>query len=99
PQPTTAVPHYDPGLMERPTNQLAIVSLAAAIASFAILPFVGALVAIVTGHMARSQIRKTGEGGDGLALAGVIIGYIHLALFAVVIIAVLLFAAGLLGLV
>jgi hypothetical protein len=104
PQPTTPVPHYQPPAgypvaVQRPTNQLAIVSLAAAIASFVIMPFIGALVAIVTGHVARSQIRKTGEDGGGLALAGLVIGYVHLALFALLIIGILVFALGLMGLV
>ena len=71
-------------------NTLAVVSLVAGILSFFghIIPFVGgftlALVAIITGHMARNQIRRTGEAGMGLATAGLVIGYIHLALIAVV---------------
>ncbi len=94
PQPTTPVPHYlpapgQPMAVGRPTNQLAIVSLAAGIASFAILPLIGAIVAIITGHMARRQIRETGEAGDGLALAGIILGYVHLALLALVIVVAL----------
>ncbi len=36
--------------------------------------------------MARSQIRKTGEGGAGLALAGLIISYVHLAISVLVVI-------------
>ncbi|MEP7104213.1 MAG: DUF4190 domain-containing protein [Chloroflexota bacterium] len=77
---------------------MAIVSLVAAIASFAILPFIGAVVAVITGHMARTQIRQTGEEGDGLALAGLVIGYVHLALF-VVLIVVVLVVLGVIGLV
>jgi len=76
-----------------PTNNtLAVVSLVAAIASFFahIIPFAGgftlALVAIVTGHMARGQIKRTGEPGMGMATAGLVIGYIHMALIAVVVV-------------
>ena len=65
-------------------NTLAVVSLVTAI--FAPLGhFVGVggitmiIVSIVTGHMARRQIRQTGERGDGLALAGLIVSYAHLA--------------------
>jgi hypothetical protein len=71
-------------------NTLAVVSLVAGVASFFghIIPFLGgftlAIIAIVTGHMARNQIRKTGEGGMGLATAGLVIGYIHIALLAVI---------------
>lgn len=35
---------------------------------------------IITGHMALSKIKRTGEGGRGLALAGTIIGYVGTAL-------------------
>lgn len=56
----------------KPTNTLAIVSL--------ILGIVFAPAGIVTGHMALSKIKRTGEGGRGLALAGTIIGYISTGL-------------------
>jgi hypothetical protein len=45
------------------------------------LAFVFAPAAIVTGHIARSQIRRTGESGGGLALAGLIIGYCYIGFF------------------
>ncbi len=38
--------------------------------------FVAGVPAIVFGHVARRQIRASGEGGDGMALAGLILGYI-----------------------
>jgi uncharacterized protein DUF4190 len=70
-------------------NQLAVVSLAAAVlAPLGHLVGIGGLtliiVSIITGHMARAQIRKTGEAGAGLALAGLIISYVHLALAALI---------------
>jgi hypothetical protein len=73
-------------------NTLAVVSLVTAIGSFLghIIPFVGgftlALAAVITGHMARNQIKKTGEPGMGMATAGLIIGYAHMALIALVVI-------------
>jgi hypothetical protein len=69
-----------------PTNTLAIISLVAGIASFVFVPVIGGIVAVVTGHIARGQIKRTGESGDGLALAGLIVGYIHLALTLIVIV-------------
>jgi phosphotransferase system glucose/maltose/N-acetylglucosamine-specific IIC component len=56
----------------RRTNTMAILAL--------VLAFVVAPAGIVLGHIARSQIRRTGEDGDGLALAGLIIGYVFTAL-------------------
>jgi tetrahydromethanopterin S-methyltransferase subunit C len=39
--------------------------------------------AVIAGHEALRQIRRTGDGGYGLAKAGLILGYITLALMAV----------------
>lgn len=54
------------------TNTLAIVSL--------ILAFFVPLVGAILGHVAMGQIKKTGEQGRGIALAGVIIGWVFTAL-------------------
>ena len=54
------------------TNVLSIISLIAA--------FVVPLAAIVTGHLALGQIRRTGEGGHGIAKAGLILGYVFTSL-------------------
>jgi uncharacterized protein DUF4190 len=51
-----------------PTNTMAVLSL--------VFAFVFAPLGIVFGHIAKSQIRRTGEAGDGLALAGLIISYV-----------------------
>jgi len=67
-----------------PTNSLAVVALVSGILSWVVCPVVAAIVAVITGHVARSQIRRTGEGGGGLALAGLILGYVHLAAFVAV---------------
>lgn len=87
PQPTTPVPPGPAGapqqfgIVETPTNSLAVVSLVAGIAGYVIPhPFLAGIIAIITGHMARRQIRQTGEGGGGLALVGLILGYVHFAL-------------------
>lgn len=69
-------------------NSLATVSLIFGIVSWLLLPIIGALVAIITGHTARAQIRSKGGNGDGLALAGLILGYLQL-LFTILIIAVI----------
>ena len=84
------------------TNTLAVISLVAGIGSFVahIIPFAGgftvAIVAVITGHMARNQIKQTGEQGMGMATAGMLIGYIHLAILGLVVIA-LIFAIFLFG--
>ena len=67
-----------------PTNSLAVVSLVAGILSWLLCPIVAAIVAVVTGHLARSQIRTSGESGGGLAIAGLVLGYVHLLVWAVI---------------
>jgi hypothetical protein len=44
------------------------------------------------GHLAHGQIRRTGEGGDGLALAGLIIGYANIALSILVVLILIVVA-------
>lgn len=55
-------------------NGLATASFACGLAQFVFGPL-ATIPAIVFGHMARRQIRHTGEQGAGLALAGLILGW------------------------
>ena len=67
-----------PQVAQRRTNGSAIAALACGIGQFAFFPLF--IAAIILGHSARRQIRRTGEQGDGLARAGLTLGYIGLAL-------------------
>lgn len=51
-----------------------------AIASFVTSLFGLTILAIIFGHIAKSQIRTSGQGGSGLATAGLVIGYIFLVI-------------------
>jgi hypothetical protein len=55
------------------TNGFAIASLACGFGQFLIGPL--AIFAIVFGYVARKQIKRTGEQGAGLALAGLVLGW------------------------
>ena len=68
-------------------NGLAIASLACGVAQFAFGPL-ATIPAIVLGHMARHQIKRSGEQGAGLALAGLILGW------AAVILGILILVVG-----
>ncbi len=59
-------PGYPPP--PRPTNALAVASL---ICAFLIAP-----LGIVFGHISLSQIKRSGEEGRGMAIAGLVIGYV-----------------------
>ena len=89
PPPPPPAPAYG-GPPAKKTNVLAIVSLIASIAGFVIAWGIGSIVGIICGHISLSQIKKTGEEGHGLAVAGLIVGYIGLALaiLSVIIIAI-----------
>jgi hypothetical protein len=72
------------------TNGLAMASLACGLAQFVFGP-VTAIPAIVFGHVARHQIKRTGEQGAGLALAGLMLGWATVIL-AIVLISLAIFA-------
>ena len=55
------------------TNTMAILAL--------VFAFIFAPAAIVLGHIAKKQIRQTGEQGEGLATAGLWLGYIFTGLY------------------
>ena len=68
-----------PATLPARRNTLAVVSLVSGIVSWLLVPLVGGIVAVVTGHVAKEQIRQTGEEGNTLATAGLVLGYLHLA--------------------
>ncbi|MEZ0397224.1 MAG: DUF4190 domain-containing protein [Anaerolineales bacterium] len=75
-------PPYPPVQQVR-TSTMAIISLITGILGFVqILPFIGPIAAIITGHIAKGEIKRSGGlvTGDGLATAGLILGYLMLAI-------------------
>lgn len=70
-------PSYSP-----PTSSMAVVSLLAGILGLSLFPFVGSIVAVITGNMAKNEIRDSrgALGGEGLAKVGVILGWIGIIL-------------------
>ena len=77
------------------TNELAMASLACGLVQFVSAPVL-AIPAIVFGHVARHQIKRTGEQGAGLALAGLLLGWAALIL-TIVLIAGLAMSVGIHG--
>ncbi len=59
------------------TNPFAIAALVCGIVQFGLPP--ACIAAIILGHKARRQIRQTGEDGQGMATAGLILGYFVIA--------------------
>ena len=69
--------HYygSPVPVARPTNGMATASLICALVG---ILFCGltSILAVIFGHISLGQIKRTGEGGHGMAVAGLIIGYL-----------------------
>ncbi|MGH3427192.1 MAG: DUF4190 domain-containing protein [Pseudonocardiaceae bacterium] len=65
--------------MQRPTNGFAIASLVLGIVW---LWWIGSILALIFGYVARKQIRERGEGGNGLAIAGIVLGWVGIGVFA-----------------
>ena len=79
------------------TSTLAVVSLAAGIVSWILMPFVAGVIAIICGHMARGDIKRSNGAleGDGLAVAGLVLGWINVILCVLTVAAIVLFFGGL----
>jgi hypothetical protein len=92
--PTTAVPStpqlaYTPSSSQ--TNSMAVVSLvtgAISVFGHLVLPGIGggtlALIAIVTGIIARGEIKRSGEQGMWMATVGILLGVLHLLVIALI---------------
>ncbi len=80
----------------RQTSTLAVISLVAGILGWTLLPFLGSLVAIVTGHMARKEIRQNAAlDGDAMAVIGLVLGWVAVIGTILAILAFVLFFGGL----
>ena len=79
------------------TSTAAVISLVFGILSWFALPLVGGVVAVVTGHVARGEIRR-GAGtvdGDALAVAGLVLGWTNLLVAVLAVMVFLMFFGGL----
>jgi Domain of unknown function (DUF4190) len=81
---------YAPPMAVQQTNGLAIASMVVSLASIVVcgLP---AIIGAIMGHVARRQIRERNEAGDGMALTGIIVGWIVFVLSVLGILAYVVF--------
>lgn len=65
-----------------PNSSMALVSLISGILGITFIPIIGSIVAVITGSMAKKEIRESygALGGDGLATAGLVLGWIGIGL-------------------
>lgn len=76
-------PYYPPYPVSRGTNGLAIASLVLGVLW---IYWIGSILALVFGYVARRQIRQSGQDGGGLAIAGIVLGWVGIAVLAVLIV-------------
>lgn len=89
-------------LPAKPDSTMAIASLVLSLLGWTVLPGIGAIAGVITGHMAKKEIRESmgSLGGEGMATAGLILGYTNIVLGLCVICMIsifLLFGLGLLS--
>jgi len=84
---------------EQITSAWSIISLIGGIANFVGFPFWGAVVALITGYIAKSEIEKShGQiGGARLAKAGLILGWVGIGLGLLTVCLSILMILGLFG--
>jgi hypothetical protein len=73
--------------VQKQTAGVAVASLVMAILGFVLLGPLGAIPAVICGHIAKSKIKQNPETltGEGMALAGLIMGYIQLGALVVIV--------------
>jgi Domain of unknown function (DUF4190) len=69
--------------VHRPTNAMAVASMVLGILW---LYWIGSILALVFGYIAKKQIRERGESGGGMATAGIVLGWIGIGFLALVIV-------------
>ena len=76
-----AQPQYAPS---RGTNGMAIASLVCGVLGFSTCG-ITSILAIIFGHVALGQIRRNEEDGRGLGIAGLVLGYVAVAIGLIII--------------
>jgi hypothetical protein len=93
--PAGAMPAAWPVTVYQPptsTNSLARASMILGVAEFFSMGLT-AVPAVICGHVAKREMRQTGQRGDGLATAGLVLGYMAIIFWGVLIVLAILGAA------
>ena len=93
PSPAYQQAYRQPAVGSQHTNGMAIAALVCGIGQL-LVGFPASIAAVILGHMARRRIRETGEQGDGMARAGLILGYIGIVLGVLLVLAIIGGLAG-----
>ncbi|CAL9452170.1 hypothetical protein SUDANB6_02458 [Streptomyces sp. enrichment culture] len=88
PVPQSAAAVVVPGAFRPVPRRVNGKAVGAAVCGLSCLPTFGltGIPAVVLGHAARAEIRRSGEAGDGLALTGLVLGWLSTAGWALVLV-------------
>lgn len=89
PQPPYGYPYPPP----RRTNGNALASMVVSLAGLVTCPLLGG-IGVYLGYRARDEMARSGEEGDGMALAGIIVGWVGIGVFLLMLCLILLIAGG-----
>lgn len=88
-QPGYPPPYYGPA--PRTTNGLAIASMVLGILW---VYWIGSILALIFGYIARKQIRERNQSGNGMAVAGIVLGWIGVGTLLLVIVVAIATSSG-----
>lgn len=94
-------PPPEPAQASKSPSAWSIVSLSTGIANYFLIPVIGAILALIAGYIARKEIRESNGrfSGDGMATAGIVLGWIGIALTIIVIALTIIFAVSMINLI
>jgi Domain of unknown function (DUF4190) len=81
PQYAQQQPYPYPYPPARSTNGMAI---AAMVLGIVWVYWIGSILAVIFGHVALNEIRRTKQGGEGMAIAGIVLGWIGVGILCIV---------------
>ena len=77
-----------PGLQPQRTNSFAVASMVLGIVGlvlgWTVFFFFASILAVVFGHISLSQLNRSQENGRGMAIAGLVTGYISVAFWGII---------------
>jgi hypothetical protein len=97
PSPPVQAPAYQPPAYQSPMNQVAYaqpmqmqttngLAIASMVLGICWVWWIGSLLALIFGFVARKQIKARNQKGEGMAIAGIVLGFIGAATLIIVII-------------
>lgn len=78
-------PYPYPYAPPQPTNGMAI---AAMVLGILWIYWIGSILALIFGYVARAEIKRSKQGGDGMAIAGIVLGWVGVGILCIVLIGV-----------